>query len=131
MAYKVPSFVSNLVVFYTEECQIDCLFAIQLKLHLKKTANQEFITYYYLLLLSLLFNEPLIYFYLIDLSFFVYIFSLAKRRSKINMGETLEDIEDIDFLILSENELFIEEKNPSEELVISEEEIVALDTSAM
>ena len=47
------------------------------------------------------------------------------------MGETLEDIEDIDFLILSENELFIEEKNPSEELVISEEEIAALDTSAM
>ena len=47
------------------------------------------------------------------------------------MEETLEYIEDIDFLILNENELFIEEKNASEELVISEEEIAALDTSAM
>ena len=47
------------------------------------------------------------------------------------MEETLEDMEDIDFLILNQNELFIEEKNPSEELVISEEEIAALDTSAM
>ena len=86
-----------------------------------KTANQEFIT----------FNEPLIYFYLTDVSFFVYIFPMAKRRSKINMDETLSDIEDIDFLILKQNELFIEEKNPSEELVISEEEIAAHDTSAM
>ena len=86
-----------------------------------KTANQEYIT----------FNEPLIYFYLTDVSFFVYIFPMAKRRSKINMDETLEDIEDIDFLILKQNELFIEEKNPSEELVISEEEIAAHDTSAM
>ena len=47
------------------------------------------------------------------------------------MEETLEDLEDIDFLILNQNELFIEEKNPSEELLISEEEIAALDTSAM
>ena len=47
------------------------------------------------------------------------------------MDETLEDIEDIDFLILNQNELFIEEKHPSEELVISKEEIAALDTSAM
>ena len=47
------------------------------------------------------------------------------------MEETLEDIEDIDFLKLNQNELSIEEKNPSEELVISEEEIAALDTSAM
>ena len=47
------------------------------------------------------------------------------------MEEPLEDIEDIDFLILNQNELFIEEKNPSEELAISEEEIAALDTSAM
>ena len=86
-----------------------------------KTANQEFIT----------FNESLMYFYLIDVSYFVYIFLLAKRRSKINMDGTLEDDEDIDFLILYQNELFIEEKNPSEELVISEEEIAALDTSAI
>ena len=122
MAYGVLSFVSNLVVFCFEECQIDCLFAIQLKLYMIKTANQEFIT----------FNEPLIYFYLIDVNFFVYVFPLAKRRSKLNMEETfLEDIEDIDFLILNQNELFIEEENPSEELVISEEEIAALDTSAM
>ena len=122
MAYEAPSFVSNLVVFCFEECQIDCLFTIQLKLYMIKTANQEFIT----------FNEPLIYFYLIDVNFFVYVFPLAKRRSKLNMEETfLEDIEDIDFLILNQNELFIEEENPSEELVISEEEIAALDTSAM
>ena len=47
------------------------------------------------------------------------------------MEETLEDIEDIDFLISNQNPLFIEEKNPSEELVISEEEISAVDTSAM
>ena len=86
-----------------------------------KTAYQEFIT----------FNEPLIYYYLIDLNFFVYIFPWARRRSKINMEETLQDIEDIDFLILNQNELFKEEKNPSEELVISEEEIAALDASAM
>ena len=94
MAYEVPSFVSNLVVFCFEECQIDYLFAIQLKFHIIKTANQEFIT----------FNEPLIYFYLIDVSFFVYIFPLAKRRSKINMDETLEDIGDIDFLMLRSQE---------------------------
>ena len=66
-----------------------------------KTSNQEFIT----------FNESLMYFYLIDVSYFVYIFLLAKRRSKINMDGTLEDDEDIDFLILYQNELFIEEKN--------------------
>ena len=53
-----------------------------------KTVNQEFIT----------FNEPLICYYLID-----YIFPLAKRKSKINMEETLEDIEDIDILILNQN----------------------------
>ena len=47
------------------------------------------------------------------------------------MEETLEDIEDIDFLILNQNELFIEEKDASEELVTSEEKIAALDTSAM
>ena len=47
------------------------------------------------------------------------------------MEESLEDIQGIDFLILNQNELFIEEKGPSEELVISEEEIAALDTSAM
>ena len=72
MAYEVPSFVSNLVVFFVcfEECQIDCLFTIQLKLHLIKTANQEFIT----------FNEPPIYIYLIDVNCFVYTFPLAKRR---------------------------------------------------
>ena len=121
MAYELRSFVSNLVVFCFEECQSDCLFAIQLKLHMIKTANQEFIT----------FNESLMYFYLIDVSYFVYIFLLAKRRSKINMDGTLEDDEDIDFLILYQNELFIEEKNPSEELVISVEEIAALDTSAI
>ena len=56
---------------------------------------------------------------------------MAKRRSKINMEETLEDIEDIDFLILNQNELFTKEENLSEELVIFEEEVVALDTSAM
>ena len=33
--------------------------------------------------------------------------------------------------MLNQNEFFIEEKNPSEELVISEEEIAALYTSAM
>ena len=43
----------------------------------------------------------------------------------------MEDIEDVDFLVLNQNEVFIEEENPSEELVISEEEIAALDTSAM
>ena len=32
---------------------------------------------------------------------------------------------------LNQNELFIEEENPSEELVVSEEEIAALDTIAM
>ena len=80
MAYELRSFVSNLVVFCFEECQSDCLFAIQLKLHMIKTANQEFIT----------FNESLMYFYLIDVSYFVYIFLLAKRRSKINMDGTLE-----------------------------------------
>ena len=85
-----------------------------------KTANQEFIT----------FNEPFIYFYLVDVSFFVYIFPLVKRRSKINMDETLGDTEDIDFLIFNQNELFREEQNPLEPL-ISEEEIALLDTSAM
>ena len=63
--------------------------------------------------------------------FFVYIFPLAKRRSKINMEKTLEHIEEIDFLMLNRNELFIEEENPSEELAISEEETAALETSAM
>ena len=47
------------------------------------------------------------------------------------MEESLEGIEGIDFLILNQNELFIEQKGLSEELVISEEEIAALDTSAM
>ena len=47
------------------------------------------------------------------------------------MEKTLKDIEDIDFLILHQNELFIEEKNPSEELVISEEEIADCDARAM
>ena len=42
MAYGVPSSVSNFIVFCFEECQIDCLFAIQLKLHMIKIANQEF-----------------------------------------------------------------------------------------
>ena len=56
---------------------------------------------------------------------------MAKCGSNINMVETLEDIEDIGFLILNQNELFIEQKNPSEELVICEEDIAALDTSAM
>ena len=121
MAYEVPSYVSNLVVFCFEECQIDCLFVIRLRLHMMKTANQEFNT----------FNEPLVYFYLIDVSFFVYIFPLEKCGSKINIVETLEDTEDIGFLILNQNELFIEEKNPSEELLVSEKEIAALDTSAM
>ena len=51
---------------------------------------------------------------------------MANRKSKTNIDETLEDIEDFDFLILNQNELFREEKNPSEELVISEEEIAAL-----
>ena len=51
-----------------------------------KTANQKFIA----------FNEPLICYYLI-----AYIFPLAKRRSKINMKETLENIEDIDILMLN------------------------------
>ena len=46
------------------------------------------------------FYQPLIYFYLIDVSFFVYIFPLAKCRSKVNMDKTLEDVEGIDFLIL-------------------------------
>ena len=63
--------------------------------------------------------------------FFVYIFPLAKRRSKINMDKTLEHIEEIDFLMLNRNELFIEEENPSEELAISEEETAALETSTM
>ena len=61
MAYEVPSFVSNFVVFCFEECQMDCLFPIQLKLRMIKTANQEFIT----------FNEPLIYFHLINVNVFV------------------------------------------------------------
>ena len=42
----------------------------------------------------------------------------------------MEDIQDVDFLILN-HQLFIEERNPSEESVISEEEIAALDTTAM
>ena len=45
--------------------------------------------------------------------------------------ETLEDFEDIDFLILNQNELFTEEKNSTEKLVISEEKAGALDTSAI
>ena len=64
----------------------------------------------------------------------VYDFSpwhLSKHRSRISIEETLEDIQDIDFLILNQDQLFIEERNPSEELVISEEEIAALDTSTM
>ena len=63
----------------------------------KKRVNQESITL----------KEALIYFYLIDVSFFVYTFPLAKRRSKIRMEETLKDIENIGFLILYQNELFI------------------------
>ena len=47
------------------------------------------------------------------------------------MDETLEDVEDIDFLILNQNELFVEGKNPSEESVISEQGITALDTSSV
>ena len=35
------------------------------------------------------------------------------------------------FLIVNQNELFIEKENPSEELVTSEEKIAALDTSAI
>ena len=80
----MPSFVSKLVVLCFEECQIDCLFAIQLKLRMIKTTNQEFIT----------FNEPLICFYLTDVNVFVYTSLLAKRSSKISMEEALEDIED-------------------------------------
>ena len=33
------------------------------------------------------------------------------RRSKINLEKTLADIKDVDFLILNQNELSIEEKN--------------------
>ena len=65
MAYEVSSFVSNLVIFCFEECQTDCLFAIQLKMRMIKTANQEFIA----------FNEPLIYFYLNDVIFLFILFS--------------------------------------------------------
>ena len=89
MVYEVSSFLSNLAVFCFEECRINCLFAIQLKRRIMKAANQEFIT----------FNEPIIYFYLIEVNFLVYTFLLAKHRSKINTEEALEDIEDIDFLI--------------------------------
>ena len=49
------------------------------------------------------------YFYLIEVNFFVYTVPLAKRRSKISMEETSEDTGDIDFLILNQIELFIEE----------------------
>ena len=56
---------------------------------------------------------------------------MEKCGSKINTAETFEDTEDIGSLILNQNQLFIEEKNPSEELLVSEKEIVALDTSAM
>ena len=56
---------------------------------------------------------------------------MVKCKSKISIEETLEDIENNDFLILNQNELFIGEKNSLEELVISEEEIAALDTSTM
>ena len=70
MAYEVSSFFSNFVVFCFEESQMDCLFTIQLKLRMIKTANQEFITL----------NEPLIYFHLIDVNFFVYTFPLLKLR---------------------------------------------------
>ena len=70
MAYEVPSFVSSFVVFCFEECQMDCLFAIQLKLRMIKTANQELITS----------NEPLIYFHLIDVNFFVYTLPLLKLK---------------------------------------------------
>ena len=40
--------------------------------------------------------------------------------------EEIFDFEDIDFLILNQNELFIEEKSPSEGLVISKEEIAEI-----
>ena len=43
----------------------------------------------------------------------------------------MESIGDIDFLILNQNELFVEEKNPLEELLISWEEITTLDKNAM
>ena len=67
------SFVSNLVVFCFKECSIDCLFAIQLKQCVIKTAKQEFIT----------FNEPIIYSYLIDVNFFVYTFGFSEAFIKI------------------------------------------------
>lgn len=65
MAYAMFSFVSNLVVFCLDKCWINCLFAIQSKRLMMKTANQEFIT----------FTEPITYFYFIDASYFVHIFS--------------------------------------------------------
>ena len=65
MVYEVHSFVSNLVIFCFEECQTDCLLAIQLKMRTIKRANQEFIT----------FNEPLIYFYLNCVIFLFILFS--------------------------------------------------------
>ena len=96
MAYEVLSFVADIVFFCFEECWIDCLFTIQLKL--RKSQSGVFIT----------FDKPLIYFYLIEVNFFVYTVPLAKRRSKISMEETSEDTGDIDFLILNQIELFIE-----------------------
>lgn len=97
MAYEVLSFVADIVVFCFEECWINCLSTIQLKL--RKSQSEVFIT----------FDKPLIYFYLIEVNFFVYTVPLAKRRSKISMEETSEDTGDIDFLILNQIELFIEE----------------------
>ena len=80
-----------------------------------KTVNKECIT----------FNEPRNYFYLINVLFLFIFFPSAKCRSKITMEEIF-DFEDIDFLILNQNELFIEEKNPPEGLVISKEEIAEI-----
>ena len=60
-------------------------------------------------------------------SFIVYTFPLAKRRSKINIEETFEDIENIDN-IGSKWIIYWREKPWREKLVIPEEEIAGLGT---
>ena len=56
-----------------EEFLIDCFFAIRVKRYMIKKANQEYVT----------FNKPVIYFYLIDASLFVYTFPCSKAYIKI------------------------------------------------
>ena len=114
MAYEVLSFVADIVVFCFEECWIDCLSTIQLKL--RKSQSEVFIT----------FDKPLIW-----SQFFCLYGPLGKAQIKNKHGRNFGRYWRYRFSDTESNWIIYRRVNPSGELVISEEESAAIDTSAV